>query len=86
MAELLIGGARVCVVSDGSVMPGNEVNNTGAEQQPQAGERIPPPAPVLPPPPEQVTPHKMAVVQLILHYCEYRKVPALEIVNQGALI
>jgi hypothetical protein len=55
-------------------MPVNDANNTGAEQQPQAGERAPPPVPVLPTPPDQVTPHKVAVVQLILDYCEYRKV------------
>jgi hypothetical protein len=55
-------------------MPVNDTNNTGAEQQPQAGERAPPPVPVLPTPPDQVTPHKVAVVQLILDYCEYRKV------------
>ena len=55
-------------------MPVNEATNTGVEQQPQAGERAPPPLPIILPPPDQVTPHKVAVVQFILDYCEYRKV------------
>jgi hypothetical protein len=55
-------------------MPGNETTNTGGEQQPQAGERAAPVAPLQPAPPDQVTPHKLAVLQLIVDHCEYRKV------------
>jgi hypothetical protein len=55
-------------------MPGNETVNTGGEQQPQSGERVTTTAPLQPAPPDQLTPHKLAVVQLIVDYCEYRKV------------
>ena len=69
-------GLKLQLLSDVPLrMPANEANNTGTEQQAaQAGERVPPALQFLPPLPSQVTPHKVAVLQLIIHYSQYRKV------------